>query len=63
MAILEHIAVNFNLDKGLVYTTVTFKGEALSLLIGVENNKFSFDRITLQEYLRNILGGEKDEKK
>lgn len=49
---------NFNLDKGLVYTTVTFKRKAIGWLIGVEQNKVQFDRMKLQEYLRNILGGE-----
>ncbi len=49
---------NFNLDKGLVYTTVTFRRKAIGWLIGVEQNKVQFDRMKLQEYLRNILGGE-----
>jgi hypothetical protein len=49
---------NFNLDKGLVYTTVSFKRKAIGWLVGVEQNKVQFDRIKLQEYLRNILGGE-----
>lgn len=48
---------NFNLDKGLVYTTVTFKRKAIGWLVGVEQNKIQFERIKLQEYLRNILGG------
>ncbi|MBP7584608.1 MAG: hypothetical protein KBA61_11265, partial [Spirochaetes bacterium] len=48
---------NFNLDKGLVYTTVTFRRKALGWLVGIEQDKVQFDRIKLQEYLRNILGG------
>ncbi len=48
---------NFNLDKGLVYTTVTFRRKLFGLFVGIEQDKVQFDRITLQEYLRNILGG------
>ncbi|MCX7678433.1 MAG: AsmA family protein [Spirochaetes bacterium] len=49
---------NFNLDKGLVYTTVTFNRKAIGWLVGIEQNKVQFERIKLQEYLRNILGGD-----
>ena len=48
---------NFNLDKGLVYTTVSFRRKFLGFAVGVEQNKIQFDRIKLQEYMRNILGG------
>ena len=46
---------NFNLDKGLVYTTVDFERKFFSILAMVENNKVEFDRIPVQEYLKNTL--------
>ena len=49
---------NFNLDKGLIYTTVTLSREALGYLIGVENNKIKFDRIPIHKYLKDISKGE-----
>ncbi len=51
---------DFNLDKGLVYATVSFSGKALSLIMGVENNRIKFDRMRLQEYLRNIFAQKKE---
>lgn len=45
---------DFRLDKGLVYTTVTFTRKALSLFITVDNSQVVFDRIPIQEYLRKV---------
>ena len=45
---------DFRLDKGLVYTTVTFTRKALSLLFTVDNSQVSFERIPIQEYLRKV---------
>jgi len=49
---------NFNLEKGLIYTRVPLKPGILGRIVGVENNEISFDRIPVQEYLRNILKGD-----
>ncbi len=49
---------DFRLDKGLVYTDVYFKGKALSYLINVENDRVSFERIPIQEYLRKVSEAE-----
>jgi hypothetical protein len=45
---------NFNLDKGLVYTTVLFTKKTFGLIIAVEEDKVEFDRIPIQEYLRKV---------
>lgn len=45
---------DFRLDKGLVYTTVTFTRKTLSLFITVDKSKVVFDRIPVQEYLRKV---------
>lgn len=45
---------DFRLDKGLVYTTVTFTRKALSLFVTVDNSQVSFERIPIQEYLRKV---------
>ena len=49
---------NFNLDKGLVYATVTMKRGLIGYGIGVENNQIKFDRITVQEFIRKVKEGE-----
>ena len=49
---------DFRLDKGLVYTTVTFTRKALSLFITVDNSRVVFDRIPIQEYLRKVSEAE-----
>ena len=52
---------NFNLDKGLVYATVTFDRKVMSYILAntkIENNKVQFDRMPIQQYLKNILKGE-----
>jgi len=49
---------DFRLDKGLVYTTVTFTRKALSLFITVDNSQVVFDRIPIQEYLRKVSEAE-----
>lgn len=49
---------DFRLDKGLVYTDVYFKGKALSYFINVENDRVSFERIPIQEYLRKVSEAE-----
>ncbi len=46
---------DFRLKNGLIYSTVNFTRKLLSALITVNDNKVSFDRITVQEYLRNIM--------
>jgi hypothetical protein len=49
---------NFNLDKGLVYTTVSFDRKIIGwLTIGIDKNKIEFDRMAIQEYVRNIMSG------
>jgi hypothetical protein len=45
---------NFNLDKGLVYTTVLLTKKTFGLIIAVEEDKVEFDRIPIQEYLRKV---------
>ncbi|MCP4136256.1 MAG: hypothetical protein GY754_35125 [bacterium] len=49
---------NFNLDKGLVYTTVTLSRGVLGVVASVEKNKVQFDRLPIQEYLRKVTKGE-----
>jgi hypothetical protein len=49
---------NFNLDKGLVYTTVRLSKKTLGLIIGVEDDRVEFDRIPIQEYLRKVTTGD-----
>lgn len=50
---------NFNLDKGLVYATVTLERRILSYLLAtkIQNNKIDFERVTIQEYLRRVKSG------
>lgn len=45
---------NFNLDKGLVYATVTFSRRAIGYLFGVKDEKVEFERMPVQEYLRKV---------
>ncbi|HSV96737.1 MAG TPA: hypothetical protein VLM75_07365 [Spirochaetota bacterium] len=45
---------NFNLDRGLVYATVTFSRRAIGYLFGVKDEKVEFDRMPIQEYLRKV---------
>ncbi len=49
---------NFNLDKGLVYTTVLLTKKTLGVIIAVEEDKVEFDRIPIQEYLRKVSRGD-----
>jgi hypothetical protein len=57
---VKPVGFNFNLDKGLVYATVLTRQEGVfGLLTNLENNEIKFDRIPLQEYLRNIMAGDK----
>ncbi len=49
---------NFNLDKGLVYATVTLSRGAIGYAFGVENNQIKFDRITVGEFLRKVKQGD-----
>ena len=49
---------NFNLDKGLVYTTVLLTKKSLGVIIAVEEDKVEFDRIPIQEYLRKVSKGD-----
>jgi hypothetical protein len=55
---------NFNLDKGLVYATVSLNRQILSYFIGtsIQNNKIDFERVTVQEYLRKVRSGGGNEK-
>ncbi len=53
---------DFRLKNGLIYTTVNFTRKLLSALITVNNNEVSFDRITVQEYLRNIMKNKEGKK-
>jgi len=46
---------DFRIDKGLVYTTVKFTGKAISYILKIENDEVVFDRIPIQEYIRNIM--------
>ncbi|MDY6935613.1 MAG: hypothetical protein SVZ03_15490 [Spirochaetota bacterium] len=50
---------NFNLDKGLMYPTVTFSRKAIGFLFGIENNRVKYDRMPIQEYLRSVSKGDK----
>jgi len=47
---------NFNIEKGLVYTTVSLDKGIVGQMVGIEHDKIEFDRITIQEYLKNITG-------
>jgi hypothetical protein len=49
---------NFNLDKGLVYTTVTFSRGFVSMFGTIEDSQVVFDRLPIQEYLRKVRKGE-----
>jgi hypothetical protein len=46
---------NFNLDKGLVYTTVPLKRGLMGYAVGIYDDKIEFERMPIQEYLRNII--------
>jgi len=46
---------DFRLKNGLIYTTVNLSRKILSALITVDNSEVVFNRITVQEYLRNIM--------
>lgn len=45
---------DFRLDKGLIYTDVFFTGKVLSYFVKVPNDRVSFERIPVQEYLRKV---------
>jgi hypothetical protein len=46
---------DFNLNKGLVYTTVNFiKTGVFALMVGVKDEKVEFDRMPIQEYLKKV---------
>ncbi len=53
---------SFNLDKGLVYTTVSIERKTVSKLMGVsiKNDQIRFERIPIQEYLRKVARGEEE---
>lgn len=51
---------DFRLKNGLIYTTVNLTRKIISALITVDNSKVEFNRITVQEYLRNIMKNEED---
>ncbi len=53
---------DFRLKNGLIYTTVNLSRKILSALITVDNSEVVFNRITVQEYLRNILKNEEANK-
>ena len=48
---------NFNLDKGLIYATVTLSRRAVGFIATVKDEKVQFERMPIQVYLNNILGG------
>ncbi len=45
---------DFNLDKGLVYTTVTLSRGLFGMLVGVKDEKVEFDRMPIQEYVKKV---------
>ena len=49
-------AFNLNLDKGMVYATVTLNRRIMSYVFGItiQENKINFERIPAQEYLRKV---------
>jgi hypothetical protein len=49
---------DFRLDNGLVYTTVEFSRNILSMLVRVGDNKIEYNRIPIQEYLRKVSEAE-----
>jgi hypothetical protein len=53
---------SFNLDKGLVYTTVDIERKTVSKLMGIsiKNDQIRFERIPIQEYLRKVAQGEEE---
>ena len=55
---------SFNLDKGLVYTTVDIERKTMSKLMGVSirNDQIRFERIPIQEYLRKVAREEEENK-
>ena len=46
---------NFNLDKGLMYVTVNFGRKILSGFASIKDNQVKYDRVPLQEFVRNIM--------
>lgn len=46
---------DFRLDRGLIYSNVILKRGVLGYLVGIEDNKIEFERMPIQEYLRNIM--------
>jgi hypothetical protein len=55
---------SFNLDKGLVYTTVDIERKTVSKVMGVsiKNDQIKFERIPIQEYLRKVAREEEENK-
>lgn len=51
----------YYIDNGNVYTTVTFKRDFFGFFIGVEDEKVKFERIPVQEYLRNVQSNDQGE--
>lgn len=49
---------NFTLDKGLVYTTVSLDRRLLGFLATFQDEKISFERMPIQEYLRKVREAE-----
>lgn len=48
----------YYIENGNVYTTVTFEKDLLGYILGVKNEKVSFERIPIQEYLRSVQSKE-----
>ncbi len=49
---------NFNLNKGLMYVTVDFDKMFLNNLVRVKDNRVIYDRVPIQEFVRNIMQSE-----
>ena len=54
---------NFDLNKGLIYATVTLQRKAISYIFAtrIKQNRVEFERIPIQEYLRKVGKGDTDE--
>jgi hypothetical protein len=49
---------DFNLDRGLVYTTVHFQRNLFGYTISVKDEEVKYERMPVQEFLRKVREGE-----
>jgi len=49
---------DFNLDSGLMYTTVHFQRNLFGYTISVKDEEVKYERMPVQEFLRKVREGE-----